>query len=808
MKYYFFCCFFFTTFISYSQTITGIFTDINNIKIETATLLFYDGGFDENVKEFAIIKNGAFAVTLKKEYTSLFIKMIANGFQYETIIIENPEKSKEYKHDFILKPNDVTQLEEVTITAKIKPFIVKKDTVSYNVDSYKDGSERKIGDIIKKLPGIDVNEESGEIKYKGRPIETVTLDGDNLFDSNYSIATKNISVDMVKAIEAIENYSENPLLKGIEQGGKVSLNLKLEQGKIDFSGDLETSAGLFDNGNFAGGFGGNLMAIKKTYKSFANVIQNNIGVNNSPFDYQGFTLNVEQIKEQEYFSQKIISETGFSNVLDESKSNINNQLFINYNSIFKINERIKIRVNIYHLNDKISTKYFTENQYAINSENFSTSDNSNNLKKPILYRGDLDIKYNTSNTSLLEYNVRFRNEEIKTTSSLIQNGSDSFLTNLNSNDLNLIQDMLWTKKLRGNKALQLSMFHSYNNISQDLDIKTPASSIIDTTTQISNFKKNYFTTQATLLAAKKRDKYTLLIGYNFNSNPFASELSQQLESSNSISTISLNDFNYYQNSIYQSGIYNLNRGKWQLTPSYTATLLTQKIKQNHTIESSDFIFSPTFKIRYSINSHSFLNGMISYDEKANSERYFFQNKVLIDTRTTIQNIQSLSLQQNSSYSLSYYLNDLYKQFQLSTKLSYRNSKGNYFSNAEITDNTIQIEYFYLPQSNDDLNFNFQISKYLNIIESNVKFNSNISQSRYKNIVNNSELRNNKSTFIRNQLLWNTGFNGPLNFENDFSWSYSKSESENFQPFIINSIENAIKIKYKPSKRWFFSFLSN
>jgi len=811
MKQAFFCIFLYLISLSsFSQTIKGTFTDVNNVSIETATLLFYNDSLENKVKEFAVVKNGYFTIVLKKNYTSLFVRINANGFQSENFKIENPIKLKEYSHNFKLKKNDITRLEEIIITAKKRSYLIKKDTVSYNVDAYKDGSERKIGEIIKKLPGINVNEKSGEIKYKGRSIETVTLDGDNLFDSNYSIATKNISVDMVKQIEAIENYSENPLLKDIEQGGKVSLNLKLKDGKVDFSGDLETSTGLFDNGNFAGGFGGNILAIKKSYKSFANVIQNNVGVNNSPFDYQGFNLNVEQLKEQEYYTQKIIPETGFSNIIDDSRSNINNQFFANYNSIFKIGKRVRLKVNLYHLNDKITTNRFTENQYTINDENsFTTSDNSNNTKKPKLYRGDIDIKYNTSNTSLLEYNIRIKNEKINTTSSLIQNGTDLFLTNLKSNDVNLIQDILWTKKLSDKKALQISAFHSFNNIPQSLEIKSSTANVNDTiSSQKSNYRKNYFNTQATLLGAKKRDRYTFLVGFNSNSNPFVSELIQKTYSSNNISNLNINDFDYYQNSIYTSGLYSLSSGNWQLTPSYTATLLKQKIKQNTSIESSDFIFAPTIKIRYRLDSQSFLSGVVNYNERANSERYYFQNEILVDNRTTIKNIQNLSLQQNSNYSLSYYLSDLYKQFQLNAKLSYRKNTGNYFSNAEIDNNTIQVEYFYLPQTNDDLIFNFQISKYIDFFESNLKLNSNISQSSYKNIVNNSELRNNKSIFNTNQFIWSTGFDGVINFENDFSWIYSKSESENQLPFIINSVQNSFKIKFKPSKKWFFSFSSN
>src|SRR5690606_27441794 len=102
----------------------------------------------------------------------------------------------------------------------------KKDTVVFNINSYKDGTERKIEDVLRKLPGIEINELSGIIKYKGKSIETVMLEGDDLFGSNYTLGTKNINADMVTEVEAIENYSENALLKGIEHSEKVALNLK------------------------------------------------------------------------------------------------------------------------------------------------------------------------------------------------------------------------------------------------------------------------------------------------------------------------------------------------------------------------------------------------------------------------------------------------------------------------------------------------------------------------------------------------------------------------------------------------------
>jgi hypothetical protein len=49
-------------------------------------------------------------------------------------------------------------------------------------------------------------------------LKTVTLEGDNLFGSNYIRDKHNVA--MVDQVQAVDNYSENPLLKGIEQDGK------------------------------------------------------------------------------------------------------------------------------------------------------------------------------------------------------------------------------------------------------------------------------------------------------------------------------------------------------------------------------------------------------------------------------------------------------------------------------------------------------------------------------------------------------------------------------------------------------------
>ncbi|NJO00586.1 MAG: carboxypeptidase regulatory-like domain-containing protein [Bacteroidia bacterium] len=284
-----------------AQTLTGKVRNADGQDIELANLTLRGFNKPDAIQEFTIVKGGYYEINLEKDYPNgLLVVVNALGYQPDTLVLENPIKGKTYTLNFVLSYQN-TQLKEIIIEAPKAPVEVKEDTIAYNVEAYSNGSEKKIQEIIKKLPGMEVNEQTGLIKYKGRPIETVTLDGDDLFGYNYSVGTKNINVDMVEQIEAIENYSANPLLKGIEEEGKVALNLKLKKGKFDFSGEINVGAGLDADETSVFNSNNTLLGITRAYKSFASASYSNIGANFSPFDYFGFQQNPEQINEKTIF---------------------------------------------------------------------------------------------------------------------------------------------------------------------------------------------------------------------------------------------------------------------------------------------------------------------------------------------------------------------------------------------------------------------------------------------------------------------------------------------------------------------------
>ncbi|KMQ67986.1 hypothetical protein ACM39_10890 [Chryseobacterium sp. FH2] len=797
MKYF---CAIFSIFIfhfSFSQIITGSVKESVSKRNIFANIIIKQADKPDDISEYAIAKNGDYTVSLSGTYKKIIIEASALNYNTVTQTIENPQKNTTYHIDFILSKEQVKDIKEVIITSPKKPFVIEKDTVKYNVLAYRDGSERKIEDIIKKLPGIEVNEKSGEIKYKGKSVETVQLEGDDLFGSNYSLGTKNINVDMVEQVQAIENYSANPLLKGIENGDKVALNLKLKKGKIDFSGNLDYGSGFFSDNRQVYNIGTNILGISKNYKSFGSLSYNNVGVNNTPFDYFGFNLSNEQIKEGNFLAKKLIPETIFTSSLDDSRANINNSIFGNYNSIFKLGKKISVKTNLYYIQDKILQTQASENNILTEENSFTTSDLYETKKKPVLYRADIESKINTSKQSLLEYKIKVSQENINTLSSVLQNNSTPFDTELNSESFLLRQDLTYTQKISEKKAIQIQLFQSYNRTPENLSISPffQIDSITNFNRQYSTYTKNIISAQSIFLGSTAKTKYAFSLGADIEKNPFISYLNNNSDNN------FYNDFLYNKNSFWFKGAYHLQYGNFKISPSFNVSFLNQNLN-SISEKSSDLLIEPELALKYKLGEISSLFSSLSLTQKSFSEEYFIIKPIFISPRNVISSIPSLEIKKTLSYSLYYSVNDFYRQIQCRLGFLYNKDNGSYFSNFNISENSTVLNYFYLPRSNESMTFSFFAQKYLPIIESTVRLSSDLSISNYKNIVNNSDLRNNRFQNLTSEFFFKTAFDIKVNFENQFKIFQNVSKSEGVEQFRNNSLQNTFKITLKPRRKWF------
>lgn len=142
------------------------------------------------------------------------------GYQKES---QPVQKGKEMI--FQLKPETIS-LKEVEI--KGGRIYGRQDTVKYDLSRFTSGKEQNIKEALKKLPGIDINEQSGEIRYNGKAISQFTVEGMDVSGGRYNQVTENLKADAVEKAEVIEHFQPIRSLRNKMPSDKVALNLTLK----------------------------------------------------------------------------------------------------------------------------------------------------------------------------------------------------------------------------------------------------------------------------------------------------------------------------------------------------------------------------------------------------------------------------------------------------------------------------------------------------------------------------------------------------------------------------------------------------
>ncbi|WP_299109032.1 TonB-dependent receptor [uncultured Tenacibaculum sp.] len=219
-------------------SVTGIVKDsigsplemANVIAINTQTKKLDSYGFTD--------AKGRYKLNLKKN-ANYNVKVSYIGMKTTSIDVQTQELN--LKKDIQLSADE--SLDEVNITYKM-PVQVKGDTIVYDADSFKSGTEKKLGDVLKKLPGVEVNDD-GEIEVEGKTVKKVMIEGKDFFDGDSKLATKNIPANAIDKVEVLKNHSEIQQLSRVtDNEDNVVINLKLKEGKKRFwFGEVSAGAG-------------------------------------------------------------------------------------------------------------------------------------------------------------------------------------------------------------------------------------------------------------------------------------------------------------------------------------------------------------------------------------------------------------------------------------------------------------------------------------------------------------------------------------------------------------------------------------
>ena len=228
-------------------------------------------GADGKIKKYATSKgDGGFAMSLPS-VAGCRLEVSMMSFAKQSI----PLDSVSFPITVQLEPG-TTLLKEVTV--KADRIHEQGDTITYNVGSFAQQQDRSIGDVLKRMPGINV-EQSGKIQYQGEDINKFYIEGSDLLGGKYGIATNGISHEDVGAVEVMENHQPMQVLSGISFSDKAAINLKLKnkaKATWTFHGDAgggyswQPDGAIWDGELFA-------MAVMPNFQNITTFKTNNIG---------------------------------------------------------------------------------------------------------------------------------------------------------------------------------------------------------------------------------------------------------------------------------------------------------------------------------------------------------------------------------------------------------------------------------------------------------------------------------------------------------------------------------------------------
>jgi hypothetical protein len=215
----------------YSSSIKGIVADTSgSIKLKDASLLILNSK-DSIIRKFTRAKqDGSFLINgLEAGSYLLYLSYPGYADYAERFNLNAEHMSKDFSLiPMILKSN---LLKEVMIKGTGSTIRIKGDTTEYNAMAYKLSPNAKVEDLLKRLPGIQVDKD-GKITAQGETINKVLVDGEEFFGDDPILVTKNLRADMVDKVQLFDKKSDQATLTGVNDGKTdKTLNIKLKEDK-------------------------------------------------------------------------------------------------------------------------------------------------------------------------------------------------------------------------------------------------------------------------------------------------------------------------------------------------------------------------------------------------------------------------------------------------------------------------------------------------------------------------------------------------------------------------------------------------
>lgn len=725
---------------------------------------------------------------LKTDKTgNLILSITSMGFEKKEIEVIVDTSQKQTKIDIELFSKWV-ELEEIVINS-VRPITVEGDKVIFDAESFSQGNEEVVEDLLKKIPGLNVTPD-GTIKVGNQEIEKVMINNDDMFDKGYKILTKNMPVNPIDKIELLQNYSNNKHLKGIENNNKVALNLTLKEDyERQWFGNVQLGYGLASENRCE--VKSNLMNFGNKSKYYFLTNLNNIG-----YDAVGDIDNLIRPNRQDELgdNQSANSLLRFGEDLPNLKKkrvNFNNAEMLSLNSIFTLSDKVKLKLLGFLNTDENDFFRNSFQSFSVGNASFKNTEDFMGRKKQFTGFGKIDLTYDISKNKTFEYTGKFNKTNIKNRSDLLFN--DELLNEqLQSNNRLFDQKIVFTNKFKENKVFLLT--------GRYIDEKTPQNYAVNqflfsdlfsenanNTAQYSENKMQFAGFEAHLMDKKEKgDLLELKLGTQFRND----NLNSVFQLKNDQTIISepdnyQNNLKYTTNDLYFSAKYRFKFDKLSLlTQADFHQLFNRLENESETKNQSPFLINPKIGLDWKINDKNKILTSYSYNTTNAKILDVYSNYVQTGFRSFSRGTNDFNQLNASNFLLNYTLGNWGDKFFANTFVMYSKNHDFFSTNSLISQNYTQSERIVI-KDRDFLVVSSSIDRYFKPVKSNLKLTLGLSQINFKNIVNNSDLREVKNNGYEYGFELRSAFRGIFNYHLGSKWNYNQVKTVVSNSFTDN-----------------------
>lgn len=519
-------------FITHAQTVvTGKITDADGHGIPSASVTIEEQGKDA-IMAFSISNSkGEYKVTFTSADSNVDLKIKAFNQKPLFQSIKNQTQTLNFNME-----SDATEIKEVKL--KTKMITKKGDTISYDLKAFESKADRTLADVLKKIPGIDVNAD-GSILYQGEPINKFYVNGKDLMEGGYGTINNSLPKDAVQKVEVMENHQPVKILQDKVPSENAAINVK-----------LKNSVTMTGRGEVGTGFGNPwLWNVKLTPMFFG---QKNQWVINYKTNNNGDTVekegNILSFGNRFEGRRGNVSQNDWLNVenattpnLPEKRYLMNNVHYFSANLLtnpFKSKEW-ELKANASYTNNAVSREFYSQTTSFLNNgaqylTNIANKFYTDKAKGEVIFTKNAKKGFFKNVTTFSQFWNADRADVIRNDIYGNRNGAEAIESPTSSFQNSLSTIIPWKEKL-----VNLMSYVSYQNDRQTLQI-SPSSYLkfndltnaghflfenTDAVTQNLRIKSLEINHSASVGFSAKKWTFTPEVGFNFSTDQLNSQFS-------------------------------------------------------------------------------------------------------------------------------------------------------------------------------------------------------------------------------------------------------------------------------------------